>query len=77
MMHLTQQQIVEEAKKRTPEAANKIHALGDYGCFTGEELEKSVEEDVLLLKSEKSLEGIMILGFTLDLGSGLVKQLDV
>lgn len=77
MMHLSQDQIVEEAKARTPEAAAKIKALGDYGCFTGDELDKSVKEDVMKLKAEKSLEGIQILGFTLDLDSGLVKQLDI
>lgn len=77
MMHLSQQQIVDEAKKRTPGATDKIQALGDYGCFTEEELEKSVIEDVQKLRGEKSLEGIQVLGFTMDLNDGLVKPLDL
>lgn len=77
MMHLSQGQIVEEAKKRTPGASEKIEALGDYGCFTEDELGKSVICDVKKLKGEQSLEGIQIFGFVLDLNSGLVRQLDV
>lgn len=77
MMHLSQEQIVDEAKKRTPQAADKIEALGNYGCFTEAELEQSVKEDVLKLRGEKSLGGMQVLGFTFALNDGIVKQLKI
>ncbi|CZT25410.1 uncharacterized protein RCC_11141 [Ramularia collo-cygni] len=77
VMHLTQRQIVEEAKKRTPQAADRIVSLGDYGCFTEKELEQSIKEDVLKLRAEKALEGVQVIGFTMDLNDGIVRQVNV
>ena len=83
MTHLTQEQIVREAKARinnTPDA-DADGVVGwiegrDYGCFTGERLEEVVKRDVDLLKGLKVLEGVNVWGMVMDTVSGVVKELD-
>lgn len=77
MTHLSQEQIASEAKKRTPHAAAEIDAVGDFGCFTDEEFEDAVKQDVKTLRGVKALNGVQIYGLTFDLDDGIVKQLVV
>ena len=77
MTHLTNDQVVNEAKERTPKAVAVIDKIDDYGCFPASDFEETVKKDVLKLRSEAALEGMQILGFTMDLGDGVVRQLHV
>ena len=78
MTHLTNDEVVKKARARTPAAAQEIEGLGrDYGCYTAEDYEKSIEEDVIRLRNAKILEGMSILGMALDTPSGKVEILDV
>lgn len=87
MTHLTQEQIVGEAKARIKDTPDKnanadAAAAGgwiegrDYGCFTGGRLEEVVKRDVELLKGLKVLEGVNVWGMVMDTVSGVVKELD-
>lgn len=62
MTHLTDQGIKEDVNKRTPAEAGRADAI-DFGCFTPDEFEETIREDVRRLKAEKLLEGMDILGF--------------
>ena len=77
MTHLSQEQIVGEAKERTPDAAADIDAMGDFGCFAKEDFEETVKKDVRTLRAEKALKGVLILGFTMNLDDGIVRPLDI
>ena len=76
MTHLTQEQIVGEAKKRTPAAADFVEGR-DFGCFTAEDFEETVRKDVRKLRAAKVLEGLNVLGLVMDTSTGVVRELDV
>jgi len=77
MTHLSNDQIAQEAKERTPDAKADVDRIGDYGCFTKDEFEETVRKDVLTLRAEKALQGMQILGFTFDINDGVIHPLDV
>jgi hypothetical protein len=77
MTHLTNVEIVETAKSRTPAAVEEVDSIKDYGCFTKEQFEQTIREDVLQLRAAKALEGMDILGFAMDIDNGVVKPLDI
>lgn len=76
MTYLTQEQIVSEAKKRTPAAAEWIEGR-DYGSFAPEEFEETVRKDVRKLRGTKVLEGVNVWGMVMDTATGVVRELDV
>lgn len=74
MTHLTDEGIREDVRKRDPgdaAAAEKI----DFGCFTEEDLEKTILEDVATLKGEKLLKGVDIRGYVLSTETGHLQEL--
>ncbi|KAK5123462.1 hypothetical protein LTR85_002500 [Meristemomyces frigidus] len=76
-MHMSQDEIVKDAKERTPAASQEIDAIGDFGCFTEAEYEDTTRRDVLRLRGENAMEGVQVLGFSMDLATGVVKPLEV
>ena len=77
MTHMTDDDIRNEAKERTPDATKDIDAVESYGCFTAEAFEETIKEDVKTLRAAKALKGIEIRGFAFKLDDGLVKEVDV
>lgn len=80
MTHMTNAQIIEDVKKRTPGAANAVNALvgvtGGFGCFTEVEFEETIKEDVRILRGEKMLEGVEIRGLAFDIQDGVVRVVE-
>ena len=76
MSHLTDEQISNEAKARTPDAADDIDATKTFGAFDPGDFEKTILIDVETLKKSKVLAGMDIRGFALDTETGVVKALD-
>lgn len=76
MTVMTDHQIAEDAKARTPAAAEWIEGR-DFGCFTTEEYEEVIKKDVLKLRDAKVLKGMNVWGMTLDTPTGVVKELDI
>lgn len=74
-MHITNEEIIREAKARTPDAAEQIDSL-HFGCYTADELESSVKEDVDVLRASPALAGLNIIGFVMETETGLVKLVD-
>ena len=74
--HVTQEQIVREAKARTPAAVDWIEGR-DFGCFKAEESEETLKEDVLKLRNAKVLEGMNVFGMMFDTATGVVKESNV
>ncbi|KAL9611580.1 MAG: hypothetical protein Q9167_003769 [Letrouitia subvulpina] len=76
LTYLTDAGIREEAKARTPAAAAEVDALPEFGCFTKEEFEDAIREDVRKLRDQKVLEGMEIKGMAFDLEDGIVRVVD-
>ncbi|KAL9067462.1 MAG: hypothetical protein Q9161_006894 [Pseudevernia consocians] len=75
--HLTDDGIREDARTRTPDAAEEIDATESYGCYTAADFEKTLMIDVDALRHSKLLAGIEIRGLALDTETGLVRELEV
>lgn len=74
MTHLTDEGILADIRKRTPnEAAVAAAEKIDFGCFTADEFEDAIRKDVQILRDEKLLEGMEILGLAFDTDTGLLK----
>ncbi|KIW10476.1 hypothetical protein PV08_11440 [Exophiala spinifera] len=71
MTHLTNKEIQDDIVAKFPAEAETAKAI-NFGCFTGEDLVKSIKEDVEALKAEEILKGIEIVGFALDTVTGLL-----
>ena len=80
---MTEAGIAAEAKERTPSVAavHEIEAIEKtdlgFGCLTEDEFEQKIKDDVLALRKVKALEGVDILGMSLDVDSGLVSHMHV
>lgn len=72
MTHLTDEGILEDIRKRTPDAAATAEGI-DFGCFTADDFEETIRKDVQTLKAEKLLEGVEILGLAFDTETGHLK----
>lgn len=72
MTHLTDEGILEDIRKRTPDAAASAEGI-DFGCFTADDFEETIRKDVQTLKAEKLLEGVEILGLAFDTDTGDLK----
>lgn len=75
--HLTDDGIRNDAKTRTPDAAEEIDAMGSFGCFGAADFEKMIKVDVEVLRKAKVLAGVEIRGLALDTETGLVRELEV
>lgn len=73
MTHLTNKEIQEDVAAKFPRSAETAKGI-DFGCFTGEDLVKSIKEDVQALKAEEILAGVEILGLALDTVTGLLRE---
>jgi hypothetical protein len=72
MTHLTNEGIKEDMRKRGIEGdLDNI----DPGCFTAEDLRKSIQEDVEILRSSTHLKGAQIRGFVLTTETGLLEEI--
>lgn len=76
LTYMTDAAIREDAKARTPAAAAEVDALGKFGCFTKEEFEDAIREDVRTLRDQKVLEGVEVRGLAFDLEDGIVRVID-
>jgi len=74
MSHLTEDKIRADAKARTPDAAEEVNAVETYGCYNGADLEKTIRDDVEVLKGSIVLAGVDVLGFKFDTESGIVTE---
>ena len=74
MTHLTEEEIRQGAKLRTPDAAADIDATEPYGLFKAADFEKVILEDVRTLRQAKVLAGIEVKGFALDTFTGLLTE---
>lgn len=77
MTYLTEDGIRQDAKARTPDAADEIDTTESYGCFTEADFEKTIKMDVETLRNSKVLAGMDIRGLALDTETGLVRDLEV
>ncbi|KAK7714289.1 hypothetical protein SLS64_004389 [Diaporthe eres] len=75
-MHATKEEIVDTVAPEGPEAKRAAEEI-DYGLFSPDELEKSIRDDVRLLRSAKALAGVNVLGFKLDTFTGEIEPVDV
>ena len=76
MFHMTDDEIAEDAKARTPAAAADIDAMGIWGCSKEEQFEEVIREDVEKLRKEKALEGVEIRGLEYDLADGSLRVVE-
>ena len=74
MSHLTDAEILDDARARTPDA--NLSGV-EPGCFTDAEYIDAIKQDVLAMRAEKALAGMQIWGFEMDTVSGLVRPVDV
>lgn len=75
-MHVTHKEIVDTVAPEGTEAKRAAEEI-DYGLFSPDELEKSIRDDVRLLRSAKSLAGVNVLGFKLDTFTGKIEPVEV
>lgn len=73
--HLTEEEVRQDAKARTPDAAAAIDAVESYGMINAADFEKTILEDVRTLKQAKVLAGVDVKGFALDTFTGLLAEL--
>ena len=74
MTHLSNDKIRDDVVKR--DVKNHEHVAGfDFGCFTAEDLEKVILEDVEALKAEDLLRGVEVRGFVLTTETGVLREL--
>ena len=73
--HLTEEEVRQGAKGRTPDAAAEIDAVESYGMIDKADFEKAILEDVKTLKQAKVLAGVEVKGFALDTFKGLITEL--
>ncbi len=71
MTFLTNDGIKEDMSKRGVKGHDDI----DFGCYTAEDLKKSVLEDVQILQADSLLKGVDVRGFVLSTESGLLEEL--
>lgn len=76
MTHVTQEQAVQEAIERTPDARAEIEKI-DFGSFPADEFEETIRKDVKTLRAAKVLDGLTILGFKLMTETGAVEPVEV
>ena len=74
MTHITDEEIRQDAKKRTPNAVG-VNDNTVYGCAPASDFEKSIWEDVEILRSTEVLAGVDIRGFAMDTETGFVSEL--
>ena len=74
MTHLTDEEIKSDVKKRVPEEAEQVEGI-EFGCFTAEDFEKTILEDVETLRTDKLLRGVEVRGFALSTETGVLKEL--
>lgn len=76
MTHVTQEQAVQEAMERTPDAGREIEKI-DFGSFAADEFEETIRKDVKTLRAAQVLGGLNILGFKLITETGAVEPVEV
>ena len=74
MTHLTNDGIKEDVKRRNHEHAERADSI-NFGCFSADDFEKTILEDVDYLKAEPLLEGVEIRGFAFITETGVLKEL--
>jgi len=76
MTHLTDDEITQDAEKRTPDAAAEIKKM-NFGCYPASEFEETIKEDVMTLRNAKILAGVNVYGFALETETGKVRDLKI
>ncbi|OAL31664.1 hypothetical protein AYO22_00937 [Fonsecaea multimorphosa] len=71
MTHLTDEGIKKDILERGIDGAEGIN----FGCFRGEDIKKSVLDDVQTLKAERLLKDVEVRGFVLTTETGLLEEL--
>ena len=75
--HVTDDEVREEAKARTPDAAETVDATESYGAFAAADFDETIKIDVKTLRASKVLAGIDVRGFALETETGVVRELQV
>lgn len=75
MTHLTDSDVLADVKRRTPAEAGRVEDM-ELGFFTAEEFEETIRKDVKILKGEKLLEGMDVLGYALITETGELKVVE-
>ncbi|OAL05139.1 hypothetical protein IQ06DRAFT_333352 [Phaeosphaeriaceae sp. SRC1lsM3a] len=75
MTHLTDPDVLADVKRRTPAEAGRVEDM-ELGFFTAEEFEETIRKDVKVLKGEKLLEGMDVLGYALITETGELKLVE-
>ena len=75
--HIIEEELREDAKKRTPEAASEIDAYPSFRVGPASDFEKMIKEDVQILRSTSALAGVEIRGFGMDTATGLITELTI
>lgn len=70
---MTDEGIKNDIAQRTPAEAARGNAIA-FGTFREEEYEETIKKDVQVLKEEKMLEGMNILGFSFITETGELKR---
>lgn len=65
MAHITEDEVREYAKSKNPDAAAIVDNI-NYGLWTKEQVEQSVKDDVLKLRTHPTLTGLKAYGFILE-----------
>lgn len=72
MTHITDDQIREDLRKN---GADDDAVKEGFGCFTTEDLEQTILEDVETLKKHEWLRGAEIKGYLLETETGVLREL--
>ena len=72
--HITDEDIRQDAMKRTPNARG-VNEHVAYGCIPASEFEKTIQEDVEILRSADVLAGVDVRGFAMETETGFVAEL--
>lgn len=72
--HLTEEGIKHDIAQRTPAEAARGDAI-QFLTFREDEYEETIKKDVQVLKEEKMLEGMNILGFSFITETGELKRI--
>jgi len=73
--HITDEEVREEGKKRTPGAGGEIEEM-EFRCGPAGRFEEMIREDVGILMGTGGLEGVLVRGMKLDTVTGVVTELD-
>lgn len=69
------EEVKNDIARRTPAEAARGNSI-TFGTFLEEEYEETIKKDVQVLKEEKMLEGMDILGFSFVTETGELKRVD-